>query len=49
MGAKRKSITSGGPAAAGSTKAARVADLHVPVDALLKEQVRRFDKWLYFV
>lgn len=43
MPAKRKSLPSIG--GGGATKAART-DLHVPVDALLKESVRTFDSWL---
>lgn len=38
---KRKSGGGGG-----APKVPRIMDLHVPVDALLKEAVQRFDKWL---
>lgn len=44
MGAKRKS--GDGP---GSAKQPKLTDapLKVPVEALLKERVQRFDKWLF--
>lgn len=38
---KRKSLTQGDK----NGKAARSSDLHVPVDALLKEPVQKFDQW----
>lgn len=42
MGAKRKTSSGGG----GPPKKAALCDLHVPVDALLKEHVKAFDQWL---
>ena len=44
MPAKRKSSGGGSPAPPKAIKA--TTELHVPVDALLKDQVKVFDQWL---
>ena len=44
MGAKRKTSSGGG----GPPKKAALCDLHVPVDALLKEHVKAFDQMADF-